>query len=473
MQQLRSYAQVGMHRNVNPLNVLKGEWKKIVNWDLEKKGCFTKRKGYTPVLDVPDASEILSLIPFEMGATRKLIMINGTGNLYVADPVVDSSWGTAILTGLDTTARWTSTVLHDSSGNGVMILGNGVQVYATEDAVTFTDATTNGAPVAKYWATFQERVYGAGVTASKDVLFWSSIGDINNWSSVSPSDSSSLNIDRFSKGTIKNIKQINDRIVIWKNNEMKRWDEEYLRTVRTSHGVIAPYSIDEIDGIAFSLDRDAIRMYDGNSPMEISEKIKDLIYGIDFSDSEKICAKVFKDKYFLSVGDITDEDGEIIENGWIVYDYNKNAFWLYSLQSRAVSMARLVCSDGVERLFWGNEAGNVYKMFDGDTDSGTNIEAKLEGHIFYPAGPETLIRPKEFSIASKFGDEMSIVIDDDNSNNVTNIGECTKPISSNFTNNLGDINGLNIRIYHTSKGTPIFYGFTVGFDVIGSNNSIT
>ena len=473
MQYYRQYQNLGMHRNVSIFSVLKGEWKKIVNWDIDKKGCLTKRKGYEPRLNAPDNSEILSLIPFEVGSVRKLIMINASGNLYVADPATDSTWGTAILTGLNTSARWTATVLHDSAGTGYMILGNGYQVYKTSDATTFS--AVSGAPLAKYWCSFQERVFAAGVPADKDVLHWCSIGDLTNWSAVSPSDSSSLNIDKHSGGVIRAIRTINDRVVIWKQDRMKRYDEEYLRTLRASNGVDAPYSISEVDGMAFSLDRNAIRLYDGNSPIEISEKIKDLIDGIDFSDAnkERICGKVFKEKYFLATGDINDEDGNTIANAWIVYDYNKNAFWLYSLEKKATAMTKLMCSDGVERLYFGSTNGQIYQMFSGDTDNGTEIEAMLEGHVFYPVGPENYIQPKEFIIASKYGHQIKAQITDDYADNTITIGEYDKPVDSNLIGELGsNVLGVRINIVHATKGRPIFYGFSLGYEIEGYKKSI-
>jgi len=476
MQYYRQYQTLGMHRNTSPLIIQKGEWRKIVNWDISKKGCLTKRGGYSAILNIPDASKILSIIPFEIGSARKLIMINAAGKLYVADPVTDSTWGTAKLTGLNTSARWTATVLHDSSGNGIMILGNGLQCYRTADASTFTNAnSTDGAPLAKFWCSYQERVYGAGVPADPDVLHWSSIGDIEDWSSVSPSDSDSLNIDKQSGGTIQNIMTLNDRVVIWKRDRIKRWDEEYLRTVKASHGLDAPYSIGEIDGAAFSLDRDAIRLYDGSSPIEISDKISDLINGIDFSSSnnEEICGEVFKKRYYVSVGNITDEDSKTISNAWIVYDYNKNAFWLYSLEDKATAMKKLMCSDGVQRLYFGDGSGQVYQMFSGDTDAGEEIEARAEGHIFYPVGPEIKIQPLEMTVVSDFGNEMKTQIRDGYSDSYVEVGEHDKPVSSNLIKKLGtNVLGLSVDIVHSTKGTPILYGYTLGYEVEGAKKAI-
>ena len=456
--------------------ILKGEWKKIVNWDIAKIGCATKRDGYTSILNTPDASEILSLLAFKVGTTRKLIMINAAGKLYVADPVVDSTWGTAKLTGLNTSARWTGTLLHDDAGNAIFIMGNGYQTLRTTDCSTFTDAnSTDGAPLAPFWTSFQERVYAGGVPADKDVLHWCSIGNAKNWSAVSPSDSGSLNIDKFFGGVIQNIRMINDRVVIWKEEMVKRWDEEYLRTVADSDGLTAPYSLADIKGMAFSLDRNAIRLYDGNAPQEISSKIEDLILGIDMGTTNlpRICGTVFRKRYHVSVGDITDEDGNTISNAWIVYDYNKNAFWLYSLAVQATAMVTLKCSDGVERVYFGGTAGKVYQMFSGDTDDGEEIEAFMEGHIFYPSTPEEFVDPNEIVIVSKFGHEMQAQIIDDYNDNTFTIGEFDKPVSKNLTDHLGNnVCGLSINIAHTTKGKPIFYGFSLGFNQEGSKRMI-
>lgn len=466
---------MGMHRNVSPMDVLKGEWKKIVNWDIAKIGCATKRDGYTAILNTPDASEILTLMPLEIGTIRKIIMINAAGKLYCADPAVDSTWGAAKLTGLSTTERWTGTLLHDDSGNPIFVLGNGLTTYYTSDGITFTSGVAAGFPLAKYWTSFQERVYGAGVPADKDVLHWCSIGNALNWSAVSPNDSSSLNIDKFFGGVIQFIKMLNDRVVIWKEKLVKRWDEDYLRTVMSSDGLDAPYSVAEINGMAFSLDRNAIRLYDGSAPQELSSKIEDLIFGIDFgtTNTPRICGEVFKKKYYLSVGTITDEDGDTISNAWIVYDYNKNSFWLYSLATQATAMCKLKCSDGVQRMYFGGTAGKVFQMFLGDTDDGTEIEAVLDGHIFYPAGVEQFINPTEIIVASKFGHEMEVQLRDDYNDETTTIGEHDKPVSNNLTDELGNhVLGLAVTITHASKGKPIFYGFSLGFGVEGEKKMV-
>lgn len=459
-----------MNRNISEFVQLIGEWKLIVNADQVKTGMLTKRQGYVKIFDAVDSgAEILSLIPFDIAGINKLIMINAAGKLYSSD-LSGANWGSAILTGLSQTKRWGYTVMSDAAGTKYMILGNGTEVYKTADGVTFT--TVSGAPLGKYWTTMFQRVFCSGVEADPDLLHWCSIGDLTDWSAVAPHDSNSQNIDRFSGGVIKNIRALNDRVVIFKERRMKRWDGDTLRTLRTSHGLTAPYSLAEIDGFCFSLDRDAIRLYDGNTTQNISEKIRDLIEGISFASTnvERICGEVFQKRYYLSVGNITDEDGNVITNAWIVYDYNRSIFWLYSLASQAVTMTKFVNSSGVENLYFADTAGVLYKMFSGDTDNTENIEMKLRSHILYPTGGEITIAPKEVVVASRFADEMKFMIAADEGAPI-NVGELDKPVTTLVApDEFGDgCRGLELIIEHSAAGRPSFKGCTIKYDVVSDN----
>jgi hypothetical protein len=474
MEYYRQYQNIGMHRNASPFSILKGEWKLLVNWTISKIGALTKRKGYTSILNVPDASEVLTIIPYQSGSVRRLIMVNAAGKLYSADPVTDSTWGTAILTGLDTSKRWGWTMLHDSAGASFMILGNGVTTYKTGNGTSFT--TVSGAPLAPYWASFQERVYAAGVNADQDVLHWCSIGDLTNWSAVSPNDSSSLNVDKHSGGNIKNIRTLNDRVVIYKEGIIKRWDEEYLKTVMASDGLTAPWSLADIGGMGFSLDRNAIRMYDGNYPQEISSKIEDAIFGIDFSASnvERICGSVFKKNYYLSVGDLTLEDGDVITNCWIVYDYNKNIFYFFSLKERATAMTPFVNTSGVQKFYFGGTDGKVYEMFtDTETDNGEEFEAKAESHIFYPAGPELYLSPREVTVVSRYGNDIKVSLRDDYNDRPVTLSDFDRPTTKNSLKELGNnVQGMQVTVSHAGKGAPIFYGYTVAYEPEGEKTQV-
>jgi len=329
----------------------------------------------------------------------------------------------------------------------------------------------SGAPLAKFFASLFERVYAAGVPASPDTLHWSSIGDLTDWSSVSPSDSSSTQVDTYSKGNIQGIKDSNDRIVIFKDRQIKRWDGEYLKTVRSSFGCEAPYSLAEIDGRILSFDREAVRLYDGNEPMTISDIIEDLVHGVSMASAniERICGETFKNKYYLSVGDITDEDGETISNAFIVYDYARNMFWLYSTYHHMTAITRHVrSSDGEEKLYVGDINGNVYEMFNGDTDDDKSIEMHIESHLFFPESEDRVIEPKRVIMRLKKADEMKISLSADNGDPKM-IGECKNDIENidigrKFGNN---VHGMKLFLNHSAKGNPEFHKFILHYETTG------
>jgi hypothetical protein len=464
----REFQNIGMNRNVSPFLRIPGQWKYIINGEMENVGVIAKRKGYTVAMDAPSAHEVLSLIPFMVGTVKRLIMINANGSLYSAD-LSSSSWGAAILTGLSTTARWGWTVMSDASGTKYMILGNGFSVYKTTDGVTFT--AVSGAPLGKYWATLYQRVYCAGVPADQDLLHWSSIADLTDWSASAPSDSSTTPIDRFSRGVIKGIVSANDRIVIYKERAMKKWDGEYLLTPQASDGLSAPYSLSEVAGMVFSLGTESLYLYDGAIPQEISLPINDIAKNIDrgTTNIERICGQGFKGKYYLSVGNVTDDDGYTITNCWIVYDLFKDAFYLFSLGVQATSMCRFINgNDGAQDLYFGDSTGTVFKMFQGDQDNGSDMEMHFRSHKVYPGGPESSKQPEFFTLISDPADGMIVTLIADETRQ-ENVAVSNKHVSTAMMpSSLGENNScFELDITHVGRGRPRVYGWALTIGSLG------
>lgn len=450
-----------MNRNINPFNKIKGEWKTIINSDIDRTGVATKRDGYVKFLN-NNNEEILSLIKCEIGDARRLIKITKAGKLYSAEPGVSVDWGTPIETGLSTSKKWGSTVMSDINGIKYLILGNGVDIFKTTDGVAFT--TVPGAPKAQYWETYQQRVYCAGVDADKDVFHWSSIGDLTDWSVVDPSDSGSANVDKFYKGNIKAIIECNNKLVIYKDKLMKRWDEENLRNVLTNWGTEAPWSVIKIDGMPLSFDREAIRLYDGNQPQNISSPIKDIIDRVDMTNADNIFAVGYKDKYYLFVGDIEDDD-MTIKNCVIVYDTGKSMFWLYSLAHDMTTGTKLRrITDNKEVVYFAGKDGQVYEMFNGNQDDGQDIEMILESHIIYPMGSNIDIKPKSVGIISKYPGQMNIMLSADYKEYIQ-MGEVSYSVERFETSEFSkDSHGISIKITHSTKGKPMLYGYTIGYE---------
>lgn len=455
---------LGMNRNINPSLIRHGEWKTIINGELNRIGIIEKRKGYKKILNNPDNSEVLSLIRCELGDIRRLIMVTATGNIYSADPSVDDNWGNPVKTGVDNSERWGWAVMSDKDGNKFLIMGNGHDVLKTSDGLTFTDVP--GAPKARYWTVYQQRVFCSGVDADPDVVHWSSIGDLTDWSVIEPSDSGSINIDKFSNGIVKAIIEANNKVVIYKDREMKRWDQENLRNVLTSWGTEAPYSVIKINGLPFSFDRDGIRMYDGNIPIKISDNIQDIVDRVDISRPERIFAVDNRGRYYLFVGDIEDEN-MLIKNAVIVYDEAKSLWWLHSLNHKMTSGTTLRRSgDNRETVYMGDINGQVYEMNVGDEDDGLSIEMILESHIIYPEGIGNDIKPKRVGIISKNPNQMKVFLRADYDKKEVLMGEVDDNAQRFDTQKMPiDTHGVSVLITHATKGRPQVYGYNIGYEV--------
>jgi hypothetical protein len=458
----KEYTNSGMNRNVSPFVRVPGQHRLVVNADQEKVGVLTKRRGYTSIFSSkPDSAEILSLIPFEVGTVRRLIMINAAGKLYSANIGTDTSWGAAILTGLSTTARWGHTVMSDASGVKYMFLGNGVTTYNTSDGVTFT--SVSGAPLGKYWATLLQRVFTAGVPADPDVLHWSETGDGTGWSAVSPHDSSSTPMDKYSKGTVKGVIVANNRIVAYKDRILKRWDGSNLVTPQASDGLCAPYSLSEIKGIVFSLGYDNIYIDDGGSPTSISQQIEDLVRNIDRSSTniERICGVGYRNCYYLSVGNVTGDDDDTITNAWIVFDFYKSTFVLYSTAVQPTAMCKFINAvDGNENLYFGDADGNVYQMFSGEQDDTTDVEMIIKSHRLFPGGTGLAKQPVAMTVVADPSDEFQVTLigEDGNTESIGSV----ETLVTNFVigGEMGDNNrSFEVVVTHAGKGRPSFYGY--------------
>jgi general stress protein 26 len=232
----------------------------------------------------------------------------------------------------------------------------------------------------------------------------------------------------------------------------------------SSWGTEAPYSLAEIDGQIFSYDREGIRIYNGSYPVLSSFYIQDLIDGMSNSSAnlERRFGLAYKDRYFLNAGNITDEDGKTISNAMIVYDYLKNMFTIYSFADVMTAGTKVIDKNGDEIVIFGDSSGQCYKMFTGDVDDDTNIEMKLESHIFYPQGIETEIEPSEIYIASENPSRMELSISGDFGEIIPQcqIEDYAQTIK---INGVGHCRGVKIFITHAKKGRPIFNGFSLNY----------
>lgn len=374
----------GLNYYVNPLAKDDGEVIKALNVTSDFYGAKTKRPGYGTYLGTPDTSKVNTL--FSWGKSDGTTLFN-----YRAS-------GSALYYSAQGTGAWTLCA-NGTIGNGAhvgyAILGDTLVIC---DGVGSTRHTTNGtaftdttlAPVAVDAAEYQGRIYLAGTAST---LFYSSAGDATNWQTSGTSDSSSFDIP--GQGKLIRIPKVADKLNIMKNsNVMYRWDGYNLVDMSTKLGASSPYSLAQVEGYWFWLNRLGIFGYGGEKPQLLSNSVQRQIYnnangGIVGTVFDSAPGAVYRYDYLTAVGTITDDfTNETITDALIKYDFNKNEFVNWKFANFPTAMTQYKDVSGNEKFIWGDANGQCYQLSGtANTDNGVPIEANIT-FVIHAGAPE-------------------------------------------------------------------------------------
>lgn len=446
----------------NPLNS-EGYFIKAVNVDSYPYGGVTKRPGYTTFLGT-NGSAVTDIFQYLQYDSNFLFAKRGNVLYYYDVTVGTGDWAVCG----NGTFTATSNIGHAVLEN-VLIIGDGVgSTRHTTNGTSFTN--TSGAPIAGDFEQYQQRIYAAGTA---DTLFFSSIGSADNWSGVSPADSSSIQIP--GEGLIKKISKIDNKLFLHKAaGNMFSWDGDYLIDMATNSALTSPASYAKTENFGYWLNRDGIFGFGGGQPELISNAIQPLIYnnfgsgiaGTTFTNAPAACLRY---DYYLSVGDITDDiTQETISNAVIKYNFQKNLFYVYSFANRPTAMTRYEDADGVEHLLFGDSTGQIYKFGGTATsDNGTPIQAKLE-MVFSASQPADFKKWNEYNASFNPGSKAKIQLGFTDtfrrdSLNLVEVGD-TSTGDIHFRIPQGTRSKLcNVRVYENSTG-PAFTWYGHAFD---------
>lgn len=404
----------GMVRNISPFQVKAGDLKLILNWNCDTEiGALNVRPGYATFLDNPDSQPVQALIPFiDKTDTLTLFRVSGTSIYkWTSGP----TWGSSV----KTVAGNTNTIYDDTGVtyndpnmiyDGTVIGGlrmsyvsyynklffaNGADplFYYDPDTTTFTTVTTGVVPTdCKFLEVFQNRVFVAGTYEAPSRLYFSRVYDGTDWT-IDPTDASaasSIDVDPEFGGSIVGIKNVNNRLDIYKEHGMYRWDGITLVRVPTNESATSSYSISDIEGLNYFTNRDSMFSYDGTQPSDIGFPNNDIIKGISGTVFSDLQSASFDFRYYLAVGNITDQDGNSYTNAVIVYDRRLNHFYLYSFYDNPYCWGVWVDPTTLENnLYFGDNTGQVY-IFDDEatSDNGHAIHARIETHLNHFGYPE-------------------------------------------------------------------------------------
>lgn len=316
-----------------------------------------------------------------------------------------------------------------------------------------SDQVTN-APKAKYLMPYLDRMYFAYVditgTTHYSRVVYSSLPDINGDIIWDPTVNY-FDVARDDGDIIRGLGENSNRLLIFKENSLYRWDTNQLFKVPAAPGTVSNRTIKNLQGRTIYLHRSGLWLYDGNTSNLISRPIEDIINAISALNIGSTCAWVKGDEYFCYIGDI--DTGEIeIDKCVIVYNIANKSITVESIAHEIVATADHVddssdvyyndtrydySSDQIGYsgyttseavLFLGTSSGRVLKWDDGNTHAGTPIVMDVETKEYYPGNPSSDKDFYDVLVYAKYGSSTSIAMQVDEGPWIT-LGQLYAPIS--------------------------------------------
>jgi hypothetical protein len=150
-------------------------------------------------------------------------------------------------------------------------------------------------------------------------------------------------------------------------------DEKYQIS---GHGCVSHESIASYGAWGFWASRDGVYGHDGGSDQKISLPIQEYWDAIPEASLANIQAKVLGHNLYVSIGDVT-VGGRALTNVVFNYDILRNDWNRMSLADTVKHLHPYVTSSG-QRLFMGNDDGEVFQMFASETQNTATISSFLE-----------------------------------------------------------------------------------------------
>ena len=383
----------------------------LVNWYSSEIGSKEVRPGLTPFLDQVDNSPVVASFYAKFPNGQKRLLRFSGKKVYAVDPTVATGWGAAIFSNVTDFVKPEAVIL-----NGKLHIVDqnsaGVGQYFEYDSSTMTEVNTTSAGdlvmpyKGKSITILHRRVYvGSPYYAPntyRSRLAWSTI-DYQNagtdpaspWTTQAD-DVSSANfrdIDIDYKGGITKITNINDRINVYKEEGIYRYNESQVFSLFGLSPFPSSVATMEETQEDYFLTNEGFFKTDGASkPTPIAEGwypiIKQILKnGIDRSKIVSFSANYW---YFCYLGNVT-YDGEQKLNACFVYDAKLDEMWLWKFAFDISSIGHFVNDNGEKVILLGDINGNMYKLDTNANDDAGNAIMAYFKHKYVPFNDPSLL----------------------------------------------------------------------------------
>lgn len=286
-------------------------------------------------------------------------------------------------------------------------------------------------------------------------------------------------IDTPSQRAITALYVHNDRLLIFTEEELYRYDGNSLYLVPGAPGTKSQRSITVNGGYLYYYDgfgRGAWR-YDGVSSEFIGRGIQPFADGVDAATLDEIASFADGDKVRFYVGTVTNSDEDIsLSNAY--FEYNTAAkCWFVGTQSQNSTVyfdynaiVAQYTYDSTEltydndtsnydgflpqgrRILMGSNNSKIYQLESGFTDDSTNIPFVVETAPLFQGDPDIIKSYMRVTVRTKYGSSLMVQFKVDSNDWVT-LGECQEESTSFEIMEQGK--SITLRFFDGGSGFPV------------------
>jgi hypothetical protein len=388
----------GINRNVSPFLTVDGEYSESQNFISSKIGGLIKTGDYerkSP--QITAGHNVLGGIDFQRAdGTHEHIVANDGGANAEIYKYSSSNWvsqSQSLTSGKKVRFCYSPTLDTLFAVNE----SDSTRSYNGTSWSTITNVTS--APKGKFCISFGRRIYilnaTVGATSYPTRAYRSSLVDSGSITWDTTNDWFT-----FDDGLVGAVKFGNNCLFMCDNSGyvLTLNDEKHKITDK---GCVSGDSICSYGGWAFWAGIDGMYGNNGSDTKKISLPIQEYWDGIPLANMSSIQAKIIGDIMVVYIGDITSP--ETLSNVAFVYDINQNDWNRLTLAHEVKNLHTYVTTSG-NKLFAGNDNGEVFEMFKGGSQHGSSFTSFIESNWFYGSGPLNI---DEFSEIWGFGEKLS------------------------------------------------------------------
>jgi len=243
-------------------------------------------------------------------------------------------------------------------------------------------AALGGSPPSATLVAFHKNMaFAAGSSTARSTLYFSDVGDIDNWTTGL---SGNVSIETNDGSIIRAIVPGFDALYIFKDNSIWRLtgddkDTFQLQRMISNYGVTSPNAV-SLSGNDFILttSQGDVYLYDGAVNLKlISTKVEGTLDSASSSRFQYCSSVVFDKDYYLSFSNT----GSSTHDRILLFDTFHLA-WTKFVGITANAMAVADNGTGEEMIVFGDYSGFVYKYPSGTDDAGTSISTNYTTKYF-------------------------------------------------------------------------------------------